>query len=174
MEPLFAEPSPRTPEEPMAFTWWELTRGVIAACLVFAIAAPALALVVAVISDPAHAGFSIYLIVAGWLLGIVPTTALAGFALAPVAKRIGRALRHRRSLWPHLLSYFALGAAASLIGGAIVGLLIGATSWSGDAVMGAGFVIPLAALLAPVAGASAATGWLITARRALRDDRTTT
>ncbi len=157
----------------MAFTRWELARGVIAACLAFGLSAPVVAVIALIAFDSGYALFGLYLIAVGWLIGIVPATTLAGFAFAPLARLVGRRLRGEPRRWPHILSYASLGAVASITMSALIGLLIGATSWSGDPLQGIAFALPVGALAAPLAAASAAYGWHFTARRALADDRAT-
>ena len=171
MEQPSASPGPRTAEEPMAFTRGELARGVMAACVAFGLATPVVAIIVLLAFDSTYATFSLYLVATGWLIGIVPTTTLAGFAFAPLARLVGRRLTREKRRWPHVLSHAALGAAAAVVMGALVGLLIGATSWRGDALQGATLGFSAGALACPLAAAAAAYGWWFTARRAFADDR---
>ncbi|MFT4285336.1 MAG: hypothetical protein QM598_10940 [Protaetiibacter sp.] len=170
--PMVAEPNPRTPDAPMAFTSTELTGGVIAAGVSFTLAAPALVLLVAAILDVRSFGFALMIVIYGSLLVLIPATVVMCFAFAPIARLAGRALRRETRRWPHLLVYAALGAAASIVAGVAVGAIFGALSVDGARVLeGIAFVGPWGGMLAPVAAGSAAFGWFRAARRALAADR---
>jgi hypothetical protein len=168
--PQNSEPNPRTPEAPMAFTSWELVRGLLIAGVSFDLAVPALALVVMWVSAPGQLWFTVYVLVVG-MLAIVPSTLLTVVSLTPVVRAIGRRLRGETRRWPHLLSYAVLGAGASIAASLVVGLAIGVTSGTGQPLAAAGFTVPVGVALAPVAAGAAALGWHLTVRYALAEDR---
>ncbi|MFD6699222.1 MULTISPECIES: hypothetical protein [unclassified Microbacterium] len=99
------------------------------------------------------------LAVGGAISGIATLVSL------PFAALLGRSLARIRSRWIHLGAHAAFGA---VVGGALAvgigGAITGAWNMSGD-------LWPLIALAATAGAVSAGTGWSITARQALRDDR---
>ncbi|MFE6733493.1 hypothetical protein [Microbacterium sp. NPDC057650] len=153
--------SPRSAEMPMAFTEREFMRGALWAWLAFLILLP-LTLATSLLPlyiDPARAvgGFFV-----GLLIGV-----LALFLAAPIGlvmmvlgiwplRLIGRVLQRVRSFAVHLLVYCAVGAAAGVGTGFVAG------SW---------FTVFGGVTVGVATGAAIPLGWVITARRALRDDR---
>lgn len=170
--PMVAEPNPRTPDAPMAFTSTELIHGVVATGATFLVAAPVLTIVGMTILSPGTFVFAIMVVVYGTLLVLVPATVVMCVALTPIARRIGRGLRGEARRWPHLVAYGALGALASGVASVAVGAILGAFPVDGVRVLeGIAFVTPWGGMLAPVAAGSAALGWYLAARRALASDR---
>lgn len=170
--PMVAEPNPRTPDAPMAFTSTELVHGAVAAGATFLVAAPVLTIAAMTILSPGTFAFAIMVVAFGTLLVLAPATVVMCIAFTPIARRIGRGLRGEPRRWPHLVAYGALGALASAVASVAVGAILGAFAVDGVRVLeGIAFVTPWGGMLAPVAGGSAALGWFLAARRALALDR---
>lgn len=98
--------SPRSANEPMAFTDAELLRGAFIAGLTFVLAAPLVAIVVTIASphDPQTLGIAISVILIATLTALVPITVLTLIVMTPIARAIGRRLRRNRvagrTCWP--------------------------------------------------------------------------
>lgn len=153
----------------MAFTSWEMMRGLLIAGVSFNLAVPALALTVMGLFAPGQLWFTAYVLAIA-MLALVPSTLLALLALTPAVRAIGRRLRSETRRWPHVLSYAALAAGASIAASLFVGLAIGATSGTGQPLAAIGFTVPAGIVLAPLASGAAALGWHLTVRYAQADE----
>ena len=161
--------SPRTPQEPMAFTPIEFGRGAVLAWCVF-MALLLGALIVFALGDLVREGIHgdtvhvesslgialLVVVYAGFLGGAMGLVAMA--LGMPFAWLLGRSLRRVRRTVVHVLAYAAFGALAG-------SLAVGALHLSGAHLLG-----PLAISLGGVLIA-VPTGWWFSARRALREDR---
>lgn len=165
--------SPRSANEPMAFTDAELLRGAFIAGLTFVLAAPLVAIVVTIASphDPQTLGIAISVILIATLTALVPITVLTLIVMTPIARAIGRRLRREPRRWPHLLAFGGLGVVASAAASAVVGLLMWAATSGSTGANPLSVIAPIGLLLAPIAGGSAAWGWWRASRRALARDR---
>ena len=170
MTPQAAEANPRSAKTPMAFTSWEMVRGLLVAGLSFTIAVPTLAVLASFAYAPGQLWFTLYVLFVG-MLAVVPSTVLALISLTPAVRAIGRRLSSETRHWPHVLSYTALAVGASIVASLFVGLAIGLTTGTGDPVAPLAFTVPVGIVLAPLAAGAAAFGWYSTMRHALADDR---
>lgn len=158
------EPSPRTADEPMAFTADEFLRGVLASWLAFNLLfVVALLVLEALTHDPVWGPFGAE--VGILLLYVLPLSLLVSGVVAllccAAARAIGSRLRRTRSALPHVAAYGLLGAT---IGTVVVGGFQLATAHALD----------LANWLSLLTIASSAgappLGWAWTVRRARRSD----
>lgn len=173
-----AFPSPRTPDEPMAFTRDEFWRGAMRAWGAFLVLLLTLEVVAAVIGDLTRPSgstpFSIMLLLILLVVSLLIGGAISGLSLAigiPIAHRIASALRHEPRVPVHL-SVFALYGFGfgALVGGASYALAFAST---GSTSMGPALIAAfIAGLIAGVLSAAAVTfAWWTIARDALRADR---
>ncbi|HWS50984.1 MAG TPA: hypothetical protein VN241_08240 [Microbacterium sp.] len=163
--------SPRTTQEPMAFTRDELGRGAWYAWIIFMILmlVGLNALVFVSIGPSAFAmpSFSGMLLTSLTMVTIYAGVAGGAVSLLvmslglPLARLLGRALRSVSSLGIHFAVYLAfgvcIGGATVAIASTLTGLPI-AQNWFG-------------AVLGVAAAVSVPAGWSLTVRRALREDR---
>lgn len=166
--PLPAPLSPRTVDEPMAFTAEELVGGVLRGAGIFAVAAPVLTIAAVFIFFPESAPSSAAVVVMVWFVVVLPAALVAALVFTPVARAVGWRLRRERRRWPHLLSYGALGACAAVVAGAAAGLVIGGLAGAPFAAIAS--TTSIAAIYAPVAAVSTSLGWYLRMRSALRAD----
>lgn len=160
-------PSPRTPDEPMAFTRDEFWRGALAAWCAFMILL-CVTLIVAGIQTsglpwgPPLSMITLYLMFGVPIGGFV--AAVVTVVVSPAAWALGRALRRTRRIVAHLLAYAAFGAA---MGCTVV--LLSVLLTSGDASYT--LASPLAWLTPPLCALAVACGWAWTVRRSRRGAR---
>jgi hypothetical protein len=155
-------PSPRTPDEPMAFTRDELLSGAFRTWSLFvALVCAGFFLVFALQVWGASAWDS--LLALAFIIGYAALIAggVAAFATAiavPAVYALGRILRHEGRMWIHTLIYIGFGLA--------VGLL---AFFVGDAISGG---YPMLSYMAGTCAAVAVpVGWRLTVRASLRADR---
>ncbi|GAB3609206.1 hypothetical protein GCM10027414_13310 [Humibacter ginsengiterrae] len=148
--------SPRTAEQPLAFTANEFTAGVFWAVLWFQPMAAAITLVIGLIVNPATA-FVMMLI--GGLVGL-PLSIAAALVGAPLAFCIGRALSGERRDRVHLAVFSAYGIAVGLFTMDVVGLVL----WGNP--VAAVVLLPYALAV----GVAVPLGWWKTSRSALAAD----
>lgn len=166
--------SPRTAQEPMAFTRDELGRGGWYAWVVFMTLMLAglnvlifVASAPSALSTPSFSGVLLtsvmmVTIYAGIIGGAVSLLVMA--LGLPLARLLGRALRSEPALSIHLAVYVTLGL---VFGAATVGI---ASALTGIPIMQNTF----GAVLGVAAALAVPAGWSLTVRRALRDDRSLT
>lgn len=163
--------SPRTAEEPMAFTRAELGRGAFLAWCTFMILLLGFFVVVAIAAatgrllsgDPFNVLSELYISMAviayaGLVGGSVGFVAM--LAGTPLAWLIGRALRRVRHIGIHLLSFTAFGALAGL---GVAGIFSVVN-------LGALHLAPVLWLLPIMTAIAVPTGWWLTVRRARREE----
>ena len=150
-------PSPRTVEEPMAFTRDELIGGALRTWSLFV----ALFVCFAVVPFVGTSWDSIWFVLfIGGYAGVVSAViaAFAAVVLTPLIWIVGRALRREHRLAVHLVVYILIGGVVAAIAAAMAELIGG--GYPGLAVL-AGVIALIAVPL----------GWWLTARTALRSDR---
>lgn len=163
-------PSPRTAEEPLAFTPLELTKGAMWTWLAFLVILELGLTVCAItiqVGMPSGAflatGYMMVLVLGYATLYVGGIGLLVTVALTPVAWMLGRMLRRQRSVPLHLLAYTALGAvAAEVAASCLTGRVWDVTNALQD---------PMVAVCFIAAVISVPLGWWLTARVALKDDQ---
>lgn len=152
-------PSPRTPEEPMAFTRDELLGGCLRVWVIFMVLLLVFSLLYS-LPLGGIAGLAFGIVLGGYAVALGGPIALVVTVTAlPLCWVIGRALRRRPRILMHLLVYTALGTAAAGAATAVMWLMFGS--------------IPFFALLPSSAAlVSVPLGWWLTERKALRRDKT--
>ncbi|WP_292768856.1 hypothetical protein [Microbacterium sp. UBA3486] len=169
---MSSRPSPRTAEQPMAFSWREFWRGAVATWITFNVLFLLVTtLVLTIMSRSLQGVFSILIMVAWFqLLFVVAVSALATVIGGAAAFGLGRLLRTTAGMRRHLVAFAGLG----LIIGAVVIAVVG--TWSSSDTGEFGFLLtdmtePYIALpLLGVSALSVAYGWHWTASRALCED----
>ncbi|MFY9712549.1 MAG: hypothetical protein WAK00_03660 [Microbacterium sp.] len=162
--------TPRSPEEPMAFTPGEARRGAIAASVIFTLLLTLYVIGGTVVSEFTTGATvivtlllsSVALVVAGLFSLII------AFVLLPLAMLIGRALRRIRPIGIHLATYAVLGASLGTI---IGGLIYGGMFSAANVEVALSAVLVTALFFGVITGLAVPLGWWFSARRALRDDR---
>lgn len=165
-----APQSPRTAQEPMAFSPLDLAKGALWVWLVF-LGIVGLGLTVFAIAIQARApsaaffatGYAIILFLGYSALYAGGIGLVATVALTPVAWILGRLLRHRRSIRLHILAYTALGCAVAGLAAAYL-TVIGRN-------VPVALPHPVVALCFIATVISVPIGWWLSARVALKDDR---
>lgn len=159
--------SPRTLEEPMAFTGREFLRGAIFAVLSFALLFPIATLLPSASetmsggAPPQWKELFIYLLLTTGYSGLVASIfcALVG---APLAFLLGRRLRHQANTWLHRLAFMVLGLLSGALGAYVVALpFMSALNTL------PGMFIPQTAIITAV---TVCAGWEYARSRALRED----
>lgn len=144
--------SPRTPEEPMAFTRAEFGRGAWAAWFWYL----ATLIPTSLLSAPLMGWDSVFVGLSA-LIFVVPVSLVALALLAPAALGIGHALRRIADVRVHVAAFTALGAVVGAIAmfpfALLFGFLTPYVGWFITLALPAVFCVPL--------------GWWHTARRAL-------
>ena len=179
--------SPRIDAEPMAFTGYEFTRGLIIAIVAFVVVVPGGLFLLATLEvlvnrrpDATWGGVGGRFAVAGFAFAIaivVSALGALGASLigAPIAWRIGRALRRERRRRIHLAWHALNGLLVGAVAATVAHLIVFAPNvlaYRGPA----GFVplilnkLSLIGILAAIAALCVVLGWWCTMRRALRDD----
>lgn len=170
-------PSPRTADEPMAFTRSEFWRGAMRAWGAFLVLLLTLEVVASVITDLTYRAqtgvahvYNLPLLPVLLLMSLLVGGVISGLSLLigiPIAYRVGRALRRERRMAVHLAVYSAFGF--------IFGALVGGASYF-VALSGSAASVGLPALYAGlIAGglsaAAVAFGWWTITRDVLRTHR---
>ncbi|NYF28391.1 MULTISPECIES: hypothetical protein [unclassified Microbacterium] len=165
-------PSPRTTEQPMAFSRREFWRGAVATWITFnALFLLVTTVVLAIMSRSLQTVFSILILVAWFqLLFVVATSALATVIGSGAAFVLGRLLRTTAGMRQHLIAFAGLG----LVVGGVVIAVVG--TWPANMTGEFGSLLtnitePYIALpLLGMSAVSVAHGWYWTASRALSED----
>lgn len=162
--------SPRTADEPMAFTPLDLAKGALWAWLAFMILLELGLMVFAIIaqaSAPSGAflatGYAIILMLGYSALYAGGIGMVVTVVVTPVAWMLGRMLRRHKAIRLHLLAYTALGG---MIAGLAAGYLT-AIGWN----VAIAVQHPVVAICFAATVISVPIGWWISARGALRDHR---
>lgn len=165
-------PSPRTTDEPMAFTRDELTRGAWYTWFIF-IALVFVGLTIILEASIADASLSTssdqtMMFIGLILLSLVVTVFVAGpislFVMVAgvlVAWPIGHLLRRTRAIALHISAYVALGLPVGAIGMWLISVILGGTSF---------FAVPTSIVVSAASVIAVPAGWWFTFRRALADD----
>lgn len=169
--------SPRTPDQPMAFTRDEFVMGAVSSWLFFLGLLAVTEVVIAVVPDVmasirgGSSGFSsLGLLVPVLFISLLiaaPISGIATLIAAPAVRRVAWSLRTRRSLWLHAEVHAATGAIIGML--TIVVLQFCFAFWTDSAAplpVFAGYTGIAAALTA----ASNVLGWAVTVRNARRWD----
>ena len=169
--------SPRTPDQPMAFTRDEFVMGAVSSWLFFLGLLAAAEVSVAVVSDVmgslrgGPSGFSsVGLLGPVLLISLLiaaPISGIAALLTAPVIRRLAWRLRTRRSPWLHVAAHAAIGAAVGALTIAVLQLCF--LLWTDAAAplpQFAGYCL----IAAPLTAASTVLGWAVTVRNARRWD----
>lgn len=170
--------SPRTPDQPMAFTPDEFLMGALWAWLFFLGLLAATEAALAVIPDVMAAmrygtpsftsvGFLGPALIIS-LLVAAPISGIAVLIAAPIVRRIAWRLRSRSSLWLHASVHAAVGAAV----GALTILIVqaGFALWT-DSAAPASALFGCCLIAAALTSASTVAGWGVALRNARRWDR---
>ena len=169
---MSSRPSPRTPQQPMAFVWREFWRGAVATWITFNALFLVVTTVVLTIMLRSLQGFFSILILVAWfqLLVVVAVSALATIVGSAAAFVLGRLLRRVAGIRAHLGAFAGLGL---VVGGLVIAIV---AVWPAIETEEFGTLLshitePYIALpLLAVSAISVAYGWYWTASRALLDD----
>jgi len=169
--------SPRTPDQPMAFTRDEFVIRAVSSWLFFLGLLAVTEVVIAVVSDVmastrgGSSGFpSLGLLVPVLFISLLiaaPISGIATLIAAPAVRRVASSLRARRSLWLHAGAHAATGAIIGML--TIVVLQFCFAFWTDSAAplpVFAGY----AGIAAVLTAASNVLGWAVTVRNARRWD----
>ena len=169
--PVTAPPalvSPRTADEPMAFTLGELWRGGLYAWLFFLMALCLWILAPMAVAPGAYMSFDLgglFILTFYILLFGGPISGFAFVLATPLAGALGTRLRRVRSRWIHLLTFAGYGA---LIGGTVGILYALVLGPSGENAFAS--ILYFVAMSAGLTAVAAALGWLVTVQQAFRKD----
>lgn len=172
-----ALPSPRTPEEPMAFTRNEFWRGARLSVGIFLGLILLLTVIGSVVLDltplaPNTARASnialLPIVLPVTALVAAPVSLIVMFLAHPLFHGIGRALRREPRVLVHLLVQALSGA---LVGAVVMGGVYFALFAFQQIQVAAGAVVIMASAGAAFTGVSVPAGWYLAYRRARQDDR---